>query len=164
MWYVAPSFRDKEFLCEPYEKDGKMYVKIMGAKAPREIRVYDEWQTSWPDSLRPRVERKADRFLAFNYPDGRYGYIIGIEEVDGRTGFWKYKKIPQKSYAWNRNLVLSPLFGYIGRLSEAPIDELEPEFVDVSTVVVDNGFKRLITDEWYQSELKRLEQMLAAKS
>lgn len=164
MWYVAPSFRDKEFLCEPYEKDGKMYVKIQGAKAPREIRVYDEWQSSWPDSLRPRVERKADKFLAFNYPDGRYAYVIGINEVDGRKGFWKYKKIPQKSYAWNHNLVLSPLFGYIGRLSEAPIEELEPEFVDISTVVVDNGFKRLVTDEWYQSELKRLEQMLAAKS
>ena len=161
MWYVAPSFRDKEFLCEPYEKDGKMYVKIQGAKAPREIRVYDEWQSSWPAELRPRVERKFDRFLAFNYPDGRYGYIVGIEEVDGHEGFWRYKKIPAKNYSWKDNLVLSPLFGYIGRLGRPPIIELEPEFVDARTVRVENGFKRLITDEWYQNELKRLEKCLS---
>lgn len=161
MWYVAPSFRGKEFLCEPYEKDGKMYVKIQGAKAPREIRVYDEWQSSWPAELRPRVERKFDRFLAFNYPDGCYAYIVGIEEVEGQEGFWKYKKIPKKGYNWNDNIVLSPLFGYIGRLGRPPITELEPEFVDARTVRVENGFKRLITDEWYQNELKRLEKCLS---
>lgn len=160
MWYVAPSFRGKDFLCEPYEKDGKMYVKVMGAKAPREIRVYDEWQSSWPAELRPHVERKFDRFLVFNYPDGRYAYIVGIEEVEGQEGFWKYKKIPAKSYSWNDNIVLSPLFGYVGRLGRPPIMELEPEFVDACTVRVENGFKRLVTDEWYQNELKRLEKCL----
>ena len=159
MWYVAPSFRGKEFLCEPYEKDGKMYVKVMGAKAPREIRVYDEWQNSWPAALKPRVERKHDRFLAFNYPDGRYAYIVGIDEVDGRKGFWKYNKLPKKRYTWHENIVLSPLFGYIGRLGCPVIEELEPEFVDIKDVECENGFLRLITDEWYQAELKRLEKM-----
>jgi len=157
MWYVAPSFRDKEFLCEPYEKDGKMYVKVMGAKAPREIRVYDEWQNSWPVALKPRVERKADSFLAFNYPDGRYAYIVGVETEGGRTGFWKYQNLPEKSYRWSDNIVLSPLFGYIGRLGRPVIQELNPVFVDISEVRVENGFKRLVTDEWYQQELKRLE-------
>ena len=161
MWFVSPSFKDKPWLCEPYEKDGKMYVKIQGAKAPREIRVYDEWQSSWPAELRPRVERKFDRFLAFNYPDGRYAYIVGIEEVEGQEGFWKYKKIPEKGYSWNDNIVLSPLFGYVGCLGRPPIMELEPEFVDARTVRVENGFKRLITDEWYQNELKRLEKCLS---
>lgn len=156
MWYVAPSFQGKEFLCEPYEKDGKMYVKVMGAKAPREIRVYDEWQNSWPAALKPKVERKADSFLAFNYPDGRYGYIIGIETVNDREGFWRYKKLPEKNYPWKFNIVLSPLFGYIGRLSMPPIEELEPEFVDINDVRVENGFKRLVSEEWYQNELKRL--------
>lgn len=164
MWYVAPSFRGKEFLCEPYEKDGKMYVKVMGAKAPREIRVYDEWQNSWPVALKPRVERKPDRFLAFNYPDGRYAYVIGIRSVDGREGFWKYKNLPEKNYHWTENVVLSPIFGYIGSLDKPPIDELEPEFVDARDVVVENGFRRLITDEWYQQELKRLEKMYSVGS
>ena len=159
MWFVAPSFKGKDWLCDPYEKDGKMYVKIQGAKAPREIRVYDEWQSSWPDNLRPRVERKADRFLAFNYPDGRYAYVVGIDEVDGRKGFWKYKKLPEKRYTWHDNVVLSPIFGYIGRLGRPVIEELEPEFVDIKDVECENGFLRLITDEWYQMELKRLEKM-----
>ena len=159
MWYVAPSFRGKEFLCEPYEKDGKMYVKVMGAKAPREIRVYDEWQNSWPAALKPRVERKADSFLAFNYPDGRYAYVVGIRSADGREGFWKYQKVPEKNYSWAQNLVLSPIFGYIGSLEKPPIDELEPQFVDVAEVRIDGGFKRLITDEWYQNEMKRLKEI-----
>lgn len=159
MWYVAPSFKDKEWLCEPYEKDGKMYVKVMGAKAPREIRVYDEWQNSWPAALKPKVERKNDCFLVFNYPDGRYGYIVGMREVDGRQGFWKYTKLPTKPYGWYKNLVLSPLFGYIGTLDKPPIKELEPNFVDISEVQIENGFKRLVDDEWYQSELKRLEEL-----
>ena len=88
MWYVSPSFQGKEWLCDPYEKDGKMYVKIQGAKAPREIRVYDEWQNSWPAALKPRVERKYDRFLAFNYPDGHYAYIVGMENVNDKCGFF----------------------------------------------------------------------------
>ena len=54
-------------------------------------------------------------------------------------------------------MVLSPIFGYMGRLGRPPIMELEPEFVDARTVRIKNGFKRLITDEWYQNELKRLE-------
>jgi hypothetical protein len=160
MWYVAPSFKDKEWLCEPYEKEGKMYVKVMGAKTPREIRVYDEWQNSWPAALKPKVERKNDCFLAFNYPDGRYGYVVGMREVDGRQGFWRYTKLPTKPYGWYKNLVLSPLFGYIGTLDKPPIKELEPIFVDISEVQIENGFKRLINDEWYQSELKRLEELM----
>ena len=164
MWYVAPSFKDKEWLCEPYEKDGKMYVKIQGAKAPREVRVYDEWQSSWPAALRPRVERKNDRFLAFNYPDGRYGFIVGMETVDNRTGFFQYQKLPEKSYSWADNLVLSPLFGYIGRLGRPVIKELEPKFIDIKEVQVENGFKRLITDEWYANELKRLEKMFGDRT
>ena len=162
MWFVAPSFKDKEWLCEPYEKDGKMYVKVMGAKAPREVRVYDEWQNSWPAALKPRVERKADRFLAFNYPDGRYAYVVGMETEGDRTGFWKYQNIPEKSYHWSDNIVLSPLFGYVGRLGRPVIKELNPVFVDISEVQVENGFKRLITDEWYNNELKRLEKMYGA--
>ena len=159
MWFVAPSFKDKKWLCEPYEKDGKTYVKIMGAKAPREIRVYDEWQSSWPDSLRPRVERKADRFLAFNYPDGRYAYVVGIDAVDGMQGFFQYQKLPEKSYKWCDNIVLSPLFGYIGRLGRPVISELDPKFVGIEEVQCEGGFKRLVSDEWYQAELKRLERM-----
>lgn len=159
MWYVAPSFRDKEFLCEPYEKDGKMYVKVMGAKAPREIRVYDEWQTSWPAELKPRVEHKANSFLAFNYPDGRYGFVVGIRSIEGREGFWRYNILPTKQYGWQDNIALSPLFGWIGRLDKPPIKALNPEFVDIKEVRVDNGFRRLVTDDWYQNELKRLEGM-----
>ena len=159
MWFVAPSFKGKEWLCEPYEKDGKTYVKVMGAKAPREIRVYDEWQSSWPDSMRPRVERKADRFLAFNYPDGRYAYVVGIESDGTREGFWKYNKLPEKHYSWHSNLTLSPLFGYTGRLGRPVIEELEPEFVSIEDVRCENGFKRLVSEEWYQAELKRLEKM-----
>ena len=162
MWFVAPSFKGKEWLCEPYEKDGKFYVKIQGAKAPREIRVYDEWQNSWPAALKPRVERKADRFLAFNYPDGRYAYVVGIESDGTREGFWHYKKLPEKHYTWHDNIVLSPLFGYIGRLGCPVIDELEPEFVSIEDVRCENGFLRLITDEWYQNELKRLEKIWGA--
>ena len=137
MWFVAPSFRGKEWLCDPYEKDGKMYVKVMGAKAPREVRVYDEWQSSWPAALKPRVERKADRFLAFNYPEGRYAFVV-------------------------ENVILSPIFGYMGVLDQPAAQELEPEFVDARDVVVENGFKRLITDEWYQAEVKRFSKILSA--
>lgn len=157
MWFVSPSFKDKEWLCEPYEKDGKMYVKIQGAKTPREIRVYDEWQSSWPAALKPRVERNADSFLVFNYPEDHYAQIVGIESFNGSQGFWKYKKIPAKRYSWNSNLILSPIFGYIGRLGRPVIEELEPEFVSIEDVKVENGFKRLISDEWYRNELKRLE-------
>lgn len=159
MWYVSPSFQGKEWLCEPYEKDGKMYVKIQGAKAPREIRVYDEWQNSWPAALKPRVERKYDRFLAFNYPDGHYAYIVGMENVNDKCGFFQYQKLPEKLYKWCDNIALSPLFGYIGRLGRPVISELEPKFVSIEEVQCENGFLRLVTDEWYQNELKRLENL-----
>lgn len=156
MWFVSPSFQGKEFLCNPYEKDGKMYVKVMGAKAPREVRVYDEWQSTWPAALKPRVERNTDSFLAFNYSEGYYTSIVGIENNNGREGFWRYKKIPTKKYSWNDNLILSPLFGYIGRLGRPVIQELEPEFVSIEKVRIENGFRRLITDEWWKGELERL--------
>lgn len=162
MWFVAPSFRGKEWLCDPYEKDGKMYVKVMGAKAPREVRVYDEWQSSWPAALKPRVERKADRFLAFNYPEGRYAFVIGIRSTDGREGFWKYKKLPERVYHWQENVILSPIFGYMGVLDQPAAQELEPEFVDARDVIIENGFRRLITDEWYQAEVKRFSKILSA--
>jgi hypothetical protein len=83
-----------------------------------------------------------------------------MREVDGRQGFWRYAKLPTKPYGWYKNLVLSPLFGYIGTLDKPPIKELEPIFVDISEVQIENGFKRLINDEWYQSELKRLEELM----
>ena len=155
MWFVSPSFRDKEWLCEPYERDGKFYVKVMGAKTPREIRVYEEWQSQWPAALKPRVERYADRYLAFNYPEGRYAYVVGIDEIDGRRGFWKYQKLPERHYNLKENIFLSPLFGYIGLLSLPPAEELEPVYVDISEVEIEGGFKRLITDEWYKDELNR---------
>ena len=161
MWLVAPSFRGKEFLCEPYERDGKYYVKVMGAKAPREIRVYEEHQASWPESLRPRVDRNADTYIAHNYPEGRYAFVVGIRAVDGREGFWKYKKLPERVYRWQENVILSPIFGYMGMLDQPAAQELEPEFVDVRTVQVENGFKRLITDKWYQDEVKRFSKILS---
>lgn len=155
MWFVSPSFRDKEWLCEPYERDGKFYVKVMGAKTPREIRVYEEWQSQWPAALKPRVERYADKCLAFNYPEGRYAYVVGIDEINGRRGFWKYQKLPERHYNWQENIILSPLFGYIGLLSLPAAEELEPVYMDISEVEIEGGFKRLITDEWYKDELNR---------
>lgn len=163
MWYVAPSFKGKKFLKDPYLKNGKYYTQIEGANGkPREIRVYEEWQNAWPESQKPWVERLPDRFLAHNYPAGRYADIIGIRTVDGRTGFWKYTKLPDKIYDWQDNVVLSPLFGYVGWLHREPVWELKPEFIDIKDVEVPEGFRRLITDDWYSKELERYHEMAEA--
>lgn len=159
MIFVAPSYKDYPRIGEPFEQDGKIYIKILKNGKEKTVRGYQEWQNSWPAALKPRVERRADSFLAFNYPDGRYGYIVGIRSVDGREGFWKYNKVPEKNYSWAQNLVLSPLFGYIGSLEKPPIDELEPQFVSADEVRIDGGFKRLVSDEWYQNELRRLQKI-----
>ena len=45
---VAPSFQNFEFLCEPYEVSGKMYIRVRNPKTgtERQVRWYDEKKTS----------------------------------------------------------------------------------------------------------------------
>lgn len=162
-YYVAPSFEGKEFLCEPYEKAGKMYVKIMGATAPREIRVYDKPQASWgktkkANGTEKRVERYNDRFLAFNYPDNQYAYLVGMKEYNGTLGIWLYRNKPNKIYyGKEHNIMLNPLWGYFGFVDREPIAELDPIFVSEEEVRIENGYKRLIDDAWWKEEVKRLQ-------
>ena len=164
-YYVAPSFEGKDFLCDPYEKDGKMFVKIAKADgSPREIRVYDKPQASWGKSKKaqgnePRVERYNDKFLAFNIPGREYAYIVGMEDRgDGTLGFWHYRKKPD-IVKTSDNIVLSVLFGYICRGDKEPIWELDPEFITEEEVRVENGYRRLIDDKWLKEEYNRLWQL-----
>jgi hypothetical protein len=45
---VAPSFQNFEFLCEPYEVNGKMYIRVRNPKTgtERQVRWYDEKKTA----------------------------------------------------------------------------------------------------------------------
>ena len=45
---VAPSFQNFEFLSEPYEVSGKMYIRVRNPKTgtERQVRWYDEKKTS----------------------------------------------------------------------------------------------------------------------
>ena len=57
---VAPSFEGKPFLCDPYERDGKMYVKIKNASGgEREIRIYDKPQAAWSKTKKANEAEKA---------------------------------------------------------------------------------------------------------
>lgn len=160
-YYVAPSFEGKEFLSEPYEKNGKLYVKIMGATAPREIRVYEKPQASWnktkkANGTEKRVERYNDRYLAFNYPGQEYGYLVGMRERDGVLGFWHYRKLPGIIANTKDNIMLSPLWGYHGTADREPIWELDPEFIKEEDVKIEGGYKRLVDDAWWKKEVNRL--------
>lgn len=160
-YYVAPSFEGKEFLSEPYEKNGKMYVKIMGATAPREIRVYDKPQASWSKTKKAngtekRVERYNDKFLVFNYPGQEYAYLVGMKEKDGVLGFWHYRKLPGIIGNTKENITLSPLWGYFGSADREPIWDLDPEFIKEEDVRIEDGYKRLVDDAWWKKEINRL--------
>lgn len=52
---VAPSFKNFEFLCEPYEVSGKMYIRVRNPKTgtERQVRWYDENKT--PKTAAPKV-------------------------------------------------------------------------------------------------------------
>ena len=161
-YYVAPSFEGKDFLCAPYEKDGKMYVKIKNASGgEREIRVYDKPQAAWAKTKKAngtdkRVERYNDKFLAFNYPGQEYGYLVGMKEHDGQLGIWSYRKPPGVIKDIHSNIMLSPLWGYFGTCDKEPLWEYDPVFVPESEVKIEGGYKRLIDDAWWKKEVNRL--------
>ncbi len=160
-YYVAPSFEGKTFLCEPYTRDGKMYVKIHKADGgEREIRCYDKPQASWTKTKKAqgtekRVERMNDKFLVFNYPGMEYAYLVGMHEKDGVLGFWHYRKKPGIVNT-KANISLNPLWGYYGSVEREPIWELDPEFVREEDVRIENGYRRLIDDNWWKEEVNRL--------
>jgi len=163
-YYVAPSFEGKDFMCEPYEKNGKMYVKIKNASGgEREIRCYDKPQASWAKTKKAsgtekRVERLNDKFLVFNYPGQEYAYLVGMKEYNGELGFWHYRKKPDTIlYSREYNIMLNPLWGYYGTADREPIASLDPEFVREEDVRIEGGYKRLVDDAWWKAENKRLQ-------
>ena len=161
-YYVAPSFEGKEFICEPYEKNGKMYVKIMGATAPREIRVYERPQASWSKTKKAngtekRVERYNDKFLYFNYSPEESAELVGMRRnADGILGFWSYRKKPEGAVDIHSNISLSPLWGYYGSIEKEPLYEYDPIFIREEDIRIEGGYKRLIDDAWWKKEINRL--------
>ena len=161
-YYVDPSFEGKAFLCEPYTRDGKLYVKIRKSDGgEREIRIYEKPQASWgktkaAKSTEKRVERYDDKFLVFNYPDASYAYLVGMHEKDGVLGFWHYRKKPERIIHSSENITLNPLWGYYGSVEKEPVWELDPEFVKEEDVRIEGGYRRLVDDKWWKEEINRL--------
>ena len=161
-YYFAPSFEGKKFLCDPYDKGGKLYVRIANSSGgEREIRVYDKPQASWSKTKKAngtekRVERYNDKYLVFNYPGMEYAYLVGMKEKDGVLGFWHYRKKPGIIYDIHSNITLSPLWGYHGSVDREPLWEYDPEFIREEDVRIEGGYRRLIDDKWWKEEVNRL--------
>lgn len=160
-YLLAPSFRDKKVLCEPYEKNGKMYVKIQGASGPREVRAYDKPQAAWQkkQDTAMYVEFQEDCVLLHNYPVDRYSDVIGIrEDENGNRGVWFYRELPEAhSYSTKENIILSPVLGYHGSILEPPVERFNPTFVSEKEICMgDNKFRRLVTATWWKKEIERL--------
>ena len=141
MFYVSPSYRGLPVVRGPYTKGDKDYVVVLKGGKEKEIRAYADWQSSWSEKDRPRVERDVivngrKCYRAVNY-NGRYGAVVGIRECNGRLGFWKYKKDPKFLPPSSANVVKTILWGWIGTADKPPIEELDPYWVDEEEVKVD---------------------------
>jgi len=159
-YYLAPSFRDKKVLCEPYEKDGKLYVKIQGKTKPREVRAYTTPLASWQKNKETAiyVEWFEDYVVPHNYTNEHYSEVIGIRtDKEGRRGVWFYRRLPNAfEYKRGDNIMLSPVLGYHGSIEEEPIEKFDPIFVSEDEIIFEKGFKRLVTATWWEEEVARI--------
>lgn len=156
MFFVAPSYRSFKWIGTPYLKDDKYYVKIDKNGIEKEVRCYDEWQSSWPTKNKPRVEHTDKIFKAINYPDGRYSYIVGFRKNSQNvSGIWKYTNIPinRYDYTFEDNIHWSPIFSWFGYADQPPIGELGPQFIPEEELLIEKDtYKRLTSymDEGFE--------------
>lgn len=148
MIFVSPSYRKYPIVGKPYTRDDKLYIHVNKDGVEKEVRAYEDWQTSWGTKDMPQVKYENGVYTAYNYPEGYYAKLIGITEApDGRRGIYKYNKCPPYPcfFAEERNLYWTPAFGWFGKANEEPRNDLNPVFMDeeLDLKVGHDSYKRI---------------------
>lgn len=163
MIFVSPSYRKYPTVGNPYTRDDKLYILINKDGVKKEVRAYEDWQSSWGTKDMPQVKHTLTSSTAYNYPVGRFAELLGIRSSsDGRRGIYKYNKCPPYPciFKEERNLYWNPAFGWYGRIDEEPRKDLNPVFIDEKELKIgDDSYKRInkfksTIDEWEKSGYK----------
>ena len=133
---VAPSFQNFEMLCDPFESNGKMYIRVKNPKTgtERQVRWYDEKSKPVKSAAAPVINRPVGEKPQKDILGFTNGYITIFKGDTYKHIDWFRMSIARYTRYWG---------WYIVSTDEIPADlpeDLEPIRLNWELVGDENGF------------------------